>query len=636
MDIAIGSAAASKIILPAMMALAACISKSKTDEQAQKLLKEHMVNLVEQSLINGQTTQAITHAQNISQAIIISQNQLLSEKDIYERLLSLRASDSRMFGQSAPNIINVSYEFGKSKLESESATNYAYTGSYCLDVMRQATERPMVQNRSDAISLPGGPFRSNSRFINMSLDAEVYRHQCYLHDLNRKSTEKLYNGVVASAIVLKNAVSYCSSIFKQIAKEESQNKEIENLCQNNYIFKQAYSKAINKAVDLVFQATSNNNNTLAARLELNKISIPGRAGKIISNTVRYLNSMYFDKNGNISFDIAIDLGKVEDLIITLLKSVSNSKEEYIDYLKRARELGNKFIGRRFIKEEQNSKFYQYTESKLSKFFEKLVPEVSQFWQIDQSAVNDNKHNCSYINVIEYCDNKEFNKAKAIIDNYVKQDQPIYTKLIQYYYDKAISKTESKTNFDRSKIKKSNTDSNVNISKCEPEIKPGTSEDKIPKDPFLISPPEIFIPLGPVEEIKIPSYGCGNGIGSRERSSSYCGGIVNPGESEFIPRPCNVSIQNLPSFSDVEAAAEQAFNDKDKEVSTEIAEDQETCNEEKERLKADPDSADNGSNTDGSQLAEDEAKEIHSEISGKEEYPRNSKRTRKANYRLWRG
>lgn len=545
MDIAIGSATY-KIILPAVMALAACISKSKSDEQAQKLLKEHMVNMVEQSLLNGQSNYAITYAQNINQATIISENQLLTEKDIYDRLWNLGNSSSGMCVSAVPDAIGVSYEFGKSELESKSATNYAYTGSYCLDVMKEALKRPAWENKTHSNLASHTQIYSGgtNRFINTSFDANIHKYQYFKVDMEKRR-QVICNGAVTAIIILKNIISYCCDITRQISKEESQDKEIEKLCENNSIFSKAYSNAINKAVDLVFKATCYDSNWLAACLELNKISIPGRAGKIISKAVRYLNDMYFNKNGDAYYK-SIDLDKVENILTRFLKSISNNKEEYINYLKRGYKLGSFAIDRSLIEDEQEAKFYQYNQSKLSKFFAKLMPQVSQFWQIDQSVVNDNKYNCSYLNVIEYCDNKEFNRAKEIVDSYALKKELVYGRLMHNYYT-------NKNGSAKKNKKESDKNSSENINKCgsEDTSRLGIADIPIPDRPCVLFPEREPTPFCPPSEIKLPEYGCGNRMREDNEKLPTCCGTGNRAEFEHFPRPCNYAVQRLSSFRDRE-------------------------------------------------------------------------------------
>jgi hypothetical protein len=193
-------------------------------------------------------------------------------------------------------------------------------------------------------------------------------------------------------------------------------------------FDKRYRKAIETSCMLLLQANNLNESTSqreAALLRLNQINIEGPLGEKIKKFVQSLNGMYFESTG--MFSLGNMTPEIAHALVLFFKSISETSDQYSNYLEQAGQLHIPGIDRIIAKEAQAGFILAKDNNFMRKVVKALPKWLTKIGTIDQSVILGNTYNQDFIKVLDLLGNgiassehearEAFKEASSMINKY---------------------------------------------------------------------------------------------------------------------------------------------------------------------------------------------------------------------------
>ena len=201
---------------------------------------------------------------------------------------------------------------------------------------------------------------------------------------------------------------------------------------------------------------------MKALFAINRTRIMGYKGRLLHKYLAVINRHHFSFDGGLlGYDPSIHNNKQSKLIhelASILKSMSQSKEDYLEYLKKGMALGISSFAKHFARDEHAS-FTPKPENVMwkitSDFLTTMIGfDISSLHKVEPALVLSHRANRVFMKIMHYCCQKgqrQFIAARELIDQHRAQHKgnlctayEIMERYVNQAYDRFIKKKQSIT------------------------------------------------------------------------------------------------------------------------------------------------------------------------------------------------
>jgi len=261
----------------------------------------------------------------------------------------------------------------------------------CHEVL-QKTLFPITKSNDGSLAMP------------LSLNDDLATK---IHDLesSRLQAQDIISANALNAgIMVYKVGALLKQTYKSIQRENLKDQEFEATLSQNSIAQVSYKKAIEEIWILFLKANSElipPYERIEALLNLNKIYLPGKQGRLIQELVRIINALYFNKDGTLK--LLSEAPKKELLshfISLLLRTIAKNQEEAQSFI----ELSKYYELTDFEQDLKNNIINGFIPVE-DKILEKIFHKMTQLFSnntIDQRVILKNQFNALFGQMLKTC------------------------------------------------------------------------------------------------------------------------------------------------------------------------------------------------------------------------------------------